>query len=180
MLPGVKLGSTKLGEDMASKSVYFMKSELMKHNICVSDDLSVCELKELFNHLPITSGQIEELKLFNITYKEKWGWDRGFASEIIEESIEYVKLRNNLPMSPIQKTILLDKGKTFDQNLTSGEAAKIIYNLDPDIEQIEYIKKHNLKVSRYKKLTYGYAQEIIAKREQYLFEHRLKNSGGGK
>lgn len=165
---------------MASKSVYFMKSELMKHNICVPDDISVCELKELFNHLPITSGQIEELKLFNITYKEKWGWDRGFASGIIEESIEYVKLRNNLPMSPIQKTILLDKGKTFDQNLTSGAAAKIIYNLDPDIEQIEYIKKHNLKVSRYKKLTYGYAQEIIAKREQYLFGHRLKNSGDGK
>ena len=45
---------------------------------------------------------------------------------------------------------------------------------------MKYIKKHNLKVSRYKKLTYGYAQEIIAKREQYLFGHRLKNSGDGK
>lgn len=162
---------------MASKNVYFMKSELRKHDVYVPDGISVGKLKELFNHLPITSGQIEELKLFNITYKGKWGWDRGFASTIIEESIEYVKLRNNLPMSPVQKTILLEKGQTLDPSMTSGEAARMIYNLDPDPEQLEYIRKHNLKLSKHKRVTYGYAQEIIGRREQYLLEHKFMNHG---
>lgn len=162
---------------MASKNVHFMKSELRNHNVFVPDGISVDKLKELFNHLPITVGQIEELKLFNITYKKKWGWDRGFASTIIEESIEYVKLRNNLPMSPVQKTILLEKGQVFDPSMTSGEAARMIYNLEPDSEQLEYIRKHNLKLSKHKRLTYGYAQEIIGRREQYLFEYKLRSQG---
>lgn len=169
-----------MGDNMVSKSVYFMESELRKHNIEVSPNISIDELKKLFNLLPITSGQIEELKLFNITYKGNWGWNRGFASTLIQESIEYVKLRNNLPMSPVQKTILLDKGISFDPTMTSGEAAQMIYNLDPDFEQLEYINKHNLKLSKYKKLTYGYAQEIIGKREQYIFEYKYRNIGEGK
>ena len=83
-------------------------------------------------------------------------------------------------MSPVQKTILLDKGISFDPAMTSGEAAQMIYNLEPDFEQLEYINKHNLKLSKYKKLTYGYAQEIIAKREQYIFEYKYRNIGEGK
>lgn len=164
---------------MASKNITFIKLELKKHDVNFSDGSTVSELKELFDKLPITAGQIKELRLFNIRYKEKWGWTRGFAARVIDESVKYAKLRDALPASPAQMIILMEHGMPFGETLTSGEAARLIYDLDPEPEQLEYMEKYKLKVSKYKKVTYGYAKELIERRERYVFKSKFQGSGDG-
>lgn len=162
---------------MKGKNITFIKLELKKHEVDFPDDISVSELKELFGRLPITAGQIKELKLFNIRYKSRWCWTRGFAARVIEESIKYAKLRDALPASPAQMIILMEHGRAFDENLTSGEAARLIYDLEPEPEQLEYIDRYKLKVSEYKKVTYGYAKELIDRRENYVLKSKFRKSG---
>lgn len=161
---------------MASKNLYFMKKALLESGINVTDSMTVNEIKNLFDNLPITKGQIRELKLFDITYNPDWKWTRGYASNFIKESTAYIKLRNSLPISPIQRIVLMEHGIEITEKMTAGEAANIIYNLPADQEQIDYIKKFDITYNTDSTLTYGYAQQLIKKYERRVHDLKLKKS----
>lgn len=160
---------------MSSVNFHRMKEELKAFGIDFSENESPKRLREKFDALPITEGQIEHLLRQDVRYKEEWNWTRGFASDFIRKCDEYYKLLNELPVSPKQMVILLDKGIEIKEGLTSGEAAKIIYNLPATEEQLLYIKKYNLKVSVGVELTYGYCQYLIGKRENFIKGSRMKS-----
>ena len=164
---------------MSSINFFRMKEELKAFGIEFSSEENALEIREKFNELPITNGQIEHLERIGISYKNEWNWTRGFTREFLKKSNEYFKLRDKLPASPCQMVILLSKGVHIKDDLTSSEAANLIYNLPAEIEQLLYIKKYRLKVGAGIPLTYGYCEYLIKKRESFLKKTRMnatKNS----
>lgn len=160
---------------MSSVNVFKIKNELKSFGVLFSDSETAASLRVKFDALPITEGQIEHLDRLKIRYVSEWNWSRGYAAGFIKKCDEYYKLRNNLPVSPEQRILLMNKGIDFSENLTSGEAAKLIYNLPPDKEQLLYIEKYGLKVNKLVPLTYGYCQYIIEKREKFIKFSRMKS-----
>lgn len=150
---------------MSSISVFKIKEQLRKYNISFSEDESVQELRNKFNDLPITEGQIEYLRRRKVNYKAEFGWTRGEAARFIQEADEYFRLRDALPISPAQKLVFIERGIDVPEGITSGEAANIIYNLPPTDEQLEYIEKYKLEVRKGVELCFGYCQYIIDNRE---------------
>lgn len=162
---------------MSSVNIFKIKSELKSYGVPFLDSEPISSLRAKFDALPITEGQIEQLYRLKIRYASEWNWSRGFASGFINKCDEYYKLRNNLPISPEQRILLMNKGIDFSENLTSGEAARLIYNLPPDTEQLLYIEKYGLKVNKLIPLTFGYCQYIIGKRESFIKLSRMNSVG---
>lgn len=160
---------------MPNKTLFAMKKELSTHNIPFTDESTPAQIKELFGSLPITTGQIRELKLLGIDYKEKWNWTRKTASDFIKDSADYIRLRNLLPASPKQRILLMEHGIVISKDTNGAEASRLINELPATQAQLNYFEKNNLKISSDKPLTFGYAQQVIARRERRFLEYKLNN-----
>ena len=161
---------------MPNKTVFMIKKELSAHGIPFNENANLFELRKLFGGLPISSGQIRELKLLGIDYKQDWNWTRKTASEFIKDSEDYLRLRSLLPASPKQRILLLQNGITISKGITNAEASRMINNLPPTAAQIAYFEKNNLRLPQGHKLTFGYAQQIIARRERRIMEFKLNRN----
>lgn len=160
---------------MSGKTLFIMKTELKAHGIKYKNDITPAELTKLFEALPITDGQIRELKLFNIDYSPKLNWTRGEARDFILEARDYMRLRGMLPASPKQRMQLLTAGIDA-KGLTSAQAAEMIYNLPATAKQLYYIEKNKVRTEVGKKLTYGYCEQLIKRRERHILEYKSKRN----
>ena len=170
-----KLVNTEGVFSMSNKTLFAIKKELSAKGIAFDENASITELKNLFGNLPITSGQVRELKLLGIDYSEKWNWNRKTASEFIRDAENYIRLRNLLPASPKQRILLMENGIDAAKGITSAEAAKLINELPATDAQLAYFEKNNLKINPARKLTFGLAQQVIARRERRFLEYKLHN-----
>lgn len=155
-----------------NKTLFTMKAELKAHGIKYQKDITPAELTKLFETLPITGGQIRELKLFDIDYSPKLHWTRGQARDFISEARDYMRLRGMLPASPKQRMQLMVAGIIVPKGLTSAEAAQMVYNLPATASQLHYIEKNKVRTEPGKKLTYGYCGQLIKRRERHIFEYK--------
>lgn len=160
---------------MSNKTLFAIKKELSAKGVPFDDKIPIHELKKLFDSLPVTSGQIRELKLLGIDYKEKWNWTRKTASEFIRDAEDFIRLRNLLPASPKQRILLMENGIDVPKGTTSAGASKMINELPATDAQLAYFEKNNLKINPAKKLTYGLAHQMIARRERRFLEYKLHN-----
>lgn len=158
---------------MAAKNLYLMKAELKKFGIDVTDDMPKDEIIELHKKLPILEGQIRQLKAYNITYDPALNWSRGYASNFIRETENYIQLRNALPASPEQRFLMMKLGIPITKGLTCGEAAEIIAKQPAQDYQLKYIKKYGLKYDTERPMTFGYAQALIKNREIWYKNFRF-------
>ena len=149
-----------------------MRQQLKDFGIELSDNASDSEIKEEFFKLPITEGQINELKKLGVSYDPKMKWTRGFAKDFIRKGTEHFRIREKMPASPWQIYFLMEQGIDVAYDLTFGEAAKIIYNLPPEEKQLTYLENNKIKPQKGIELTYGYAYRLIKARERVIFESK--------
>lgn len=149
-----------------------MRQQLKDFGIELSDNASDNEIKEKFYKLPITEGQISELKKLGVSYDTKMQWTRGFAKDFIRKGTEHFRIREKMPASPWQIYFLMEQGIDVAYDLTFGEAAKIIYNLPPEEKQLTYLENNKIKPQKGIELTYGYAYRLIKARERVIFESK--------
>lgn len=149
-----------------------MRQQLKDFGIELSDNASDSEIKEKFYKLPLTEGQISELKKLGVSYDTKMQWTRGFAKDFIRKGTEHFRIREKMPASPWQIYFLMEQGIDVAQDLTFGEAAKIIYNLPPEEKQLTYLENNKIKPQKGIELTYGYAFRLIKARERVIFESK--------
>lgn len=149
-----------------------MRQQLKDFGIELSDNASDNEIKEKFYKLPITEGQISELKKLGVSYDTKMQWTRGFAKDFIRKGTEHFRIREKMPASPWQIYFLMEQGIDVAHDLTFGEAAKIIYNLPPEEKQLTYLENNKIKPQKGIELTYGYAYRLIKARERVIFESK--------
>lgn len=149
-----------------------MRQQLKNFGIELSDNVSDSEIKEEFYKLPITEGQISELKKLGVSYDPKMEWTRGFAKDFIRKGTEHFRIREKMPASPWQLYFLMEHRIDVAHDLTFGEAAKIIYNLPPEEKQLTYLENNKIKPQKGIELTYGYAFRLIKARERVVFERK--------
>ena len=138
-----------------------IRKELDRYNVFYSPEADNEELLDKFYSLPITEAQKDALMNAGIVYKDSWCWSRKIAGNFISEIRLYNDMLRKLPVSPQQKAVLLEHGVFDFEELNSGMAAEIIYNLPADREQIEYIRNFKLSSLENSKITYGYAMSLI-------------------
>lgn len=138
-----------------------IKAELDNNNVIYDISASEEELLDKFYALPLTEAQKESLLNFGIVYKDSWNWSRKTASVFIDEAVEYCKLLQQLPVSPRQKAVLIEHGIFGFDDMDSGRAAEVIYNLPADKEQMDYLKRFKLVSADSEGLLYGYALSLI-------------------
>ena len=155
-----------------SRNYFIMRQQLKDFGIELSDNASESEIKEKFYKLPITEGQISELKKLGVSYDTKMQWTRGFAKDFIRKGTEHFRIREKMPASPWQIYFLMEQGIDVAHDLTFGEAAKIIYNLPPEEKQLTYLENNKIKPQKGIELTYGYAYRLIKARERVIFESK--------
>lgn len=158
---------------MAAKNLYLMKAELKKYGYEITEDMSKDKIIELYKKLPILEGQIRQLKAYNVTYDPALNWSRGYASEFIRETEKYIMLRNELPVSPEQRFLMMKLGIPITKGLRCGEAAELIAKQPATDYQLAYIKKYGLKYDTEREMTFGYAQSLIKNREIWYKNFRL-------
>ena len=119
-----------------------MRQQLKDFGVELSDNASDNEIKEKFYNLPITEGQIIELKKLGVIYKAKMQWTRGFAKDFIRKGAQHFRAREAIPASPWQLYFLMEQGISVSGDMSFGEAAKIIYNLPPEEKQLKYLENN--------------------------------------
>ena len=155
-----------------SRNYFIMRQQLKDFGIELSDNAPDSEIKEKFYKLPITDGQVNELKKLGVSYEPKMQWTRGFAKDFIRKGIEHFRAREKMPASPWQLYFLMGHGIDAPCDMTFGDAAKIIYNLPPEEKQLIYLKNNKIKLQKGIELTYGYAYRLIKARERVIFESK--------
>ena len=155
-----------------SRNYFIMRQQLKDFGIELSDNASDSEIKEKFYKLPITEGQISELKKLGVSYDTKMQWTRGFAKDFIRKGTEHFRAREKMPASPWQIYFLMEQGIDVSRDMTFGEAAKMIYNLPPEKKQLTYLENNKIKPQKGIELTYGYAYRLIKARERVIFESK--------
>lgn len=155
-----------------SRNYYLMRQQLKDSGIELSDNASDSEIKERFYKLPVTEGQISELKKLGVSYEAKMQWTRGFAKDFIRKGTEHFKAREKMPASPWQLYFLMEHRIDVAHDLTFGDAAKIIYNLPPEEKQLTYLENSKIRPQKGIELTYGYAYRLIKARERVIFESK--------
>ncbi len=164
---------------MSSVSIYKMRKQLTENGVSWSEEDSPVVLREKFERLPITEGQISYLLHLRIRYDRKLGWTIGEASAFIKEAETYFRLRDMLPVAPEQKLLLLSKGIEVPKGMTAGDAARIISRLPAEAEQLEYIKVYGLKTDCSIPLDYGYCQYLIGNHQAALRYSKLRRNKKG-
>ena len=153
-----------------------MRQQLKDFGIELSDNASDSEIKEKFYKLPITDGQVSELKKLGVSYEPKMQWTRCFAKDFIRKGTEYFRIREKMPASPWQLYFLMEHSIDVSHDMTFGEAAKIIYNLPPDEKQLTYLENNKIKPQKGIELTYGYAYRLIKARERVIYESKASKT----
>ena len=153
-----------------SRNYFIMRQQLKDFGVELSDNASDNEIKEKFYNLPITEGQIIELKKLGVSYKAKMQWTRGFAKDFIRKGTQHFRAREAIPASPWQLYFLMEQGISVSGDMSFGEAAKINYNLPPEEKQLKYLENNKIKPQKGIELTYGYAYRLIKARERVIFE----------
>lgn len=69
----------------------------------------------------------------------------------------------------------MENGIDVPKGTTSAGASKMINELPATDAQLAYFEKNNLKINPAKKLTYGLAHQVIARRERRFLEYKLHN-----
>lgn len=155
-----------------SRNYFLMRQQLKDFGIELGENASDSEIKEKFYKLPITEGQISELKKLGVSYEARMQWTRGFAKDFIRKGNEHFRAREKMPASPWQLYNLMEHGIDVAHDLTFGEAAKIIYNFPPEEKQLTYLENNKIKPQKGIELTYGYAYRLIKARERVIFESK--------
>ena len=78
-----------------SRNYFIMRQQLKDFGVELSDNASDNEIKEKFYNLPITEGQIIELKKLGVSYKAKMQWTRGFAKDFIRKGTQHFRARGH-------------------------------------------------------------------------------------
>lgn len=159
-----------------SRNYFIMRQQLKDFGIELSDNASDSEIKEKFYKLPITDGQVSELKKLGVSYETKMQWTRGFAKDFIRKGTEHFRAREKMPASPWQLYFLMEHRIDVSYDMTFGEAAKIIYNMPPEEKQLTYLENNKIKLQKGIELTYGYAYRLIKARERVIYESKVSKT----
>ena len=108
-----------------SRNYFIMRQQLKDFGIEISDNASDSEIKEKFYKLPITDGQVSELKKLGVSYETKMQWTRVSYDMTFGEA---AKIIYNMPPEEKQLTYLENNKIKLQKGieLTYGYAYRLI------------------------------------------------------